>query len=73
MHSFNSCLVHCVWSTKNRGSLLDSNLRERLWPYLGGIARENIPSAEALGYFQGTLDVSPQIGGRCLCQSVLCS
>lgn len=49
MHSFNSCLVHCVWSTKNRVSLLDSNLRERLWPYLGGIARENKMKALAVG------------------------
>ena len=41
MHSFNSCLVHCVWSTKNRAPFLTSDIRERLWPYLGGIAREN--------------------------------
>jgi len=53
MHSFNSCLIHCVWSTKNRISLLDSNLSERLWPYLGGIARENKMKALAVG---GTTD-----------------
>ena len=47
MHSFNSCLIHCVWSTKNR--VLDSDLRERLWPYLGGIARENKMKALAVG------------------------
>jgi len=41
MHSFNSCLIHCVWSTKNRASFLDLDLRDRLWPYLGGIARDN--------------------------------
>jgi len=41
MHSFNSCLVHCVWSTKNRAPFLTSDIRERLWPYLGGMAREN--------------------------------
>lgn len=49
MHSFTSCLVHCVWSTKNRASFLDSDLRERLWPYLGGIARENKMKAFAVG------------------------
>lgn len=49
MHSFNNCLVHCVWSTKNRDSFLDSDLRERLWPYLGGIARENKMKALAVG------------------------
>lgn len=49
MHSFNSCLVHCVWSTKNRVSFLDSDLRNRLWPYLGGIARDNKMKALAIG------------------------
>lgn len=49
MHSFNSCLIHCVWSTKNRVSFLDSHLRDRLWPYLGGIARENKMKALTVG------------------------
>ncbi len=49
MHSFNSCLVHCVWSTKNREPILTSDLRERLWPYLGGIAKENKIKALAIG------------------------
>jgi putative transposase len=49
MHSFNSCLIHCVWSTKNRASSLDSDLRERLWPYLGGLARENKMKALTVG------------------------
>lgn len=49
MHSFNSCLIHCVWSTKNHAPMLNSNLRDRLWPYLGGIARENQMKALAIG------------------------
>ncbi len=49
MHSFNSCLIHCVWSTKNRESFLTPDLRERLWPYLGGIAKENKIKALAIG------------------------
>ena len=49
MHSFISCLVHCVWSTKNHAPVLSSNLRERLWPYLGGIAREKGMKALAVG------------------------
>jgi putative transposase len=53
MHSFTSCIVHCVWSTKNRVPSLTSDLRERLWPYLGGIARENKMKALAVG---GTAD-----------------
>ncbi len=53
MHSFPSVLIHCVWSTKNREAALDSKLGERLWPYLGGIARENKMKAVAVG---GTAD-----------------
>jgi REP element-mobilizing transposase RayT len=49
MHSFISVHVHCVWSTKNRDPSLHSKLRERLWPYLGGIARENKMKALAIG------------------------
>ena len=49
MHSFNSCLMHCVFSTKERRPFLTSPIRERLWPYLGGIARENDMSGLAIG------------------------
>jgi putative transposase len=49
MHSFNSCLVHCVWSTKHHAPVLTSDLRKRLWPYLGGVARENGMKALAVG------------------------
>ena len=49
MHSFSSCLVHCVWSTKIREAFLSSVLRDRLWPYLGGIARQNQMKALAIG------------------------
>jgi putative transposase len=49
MHSFISVYIHCVWSTKNRAPSLHSKLRERLWPYLGGIARENKMKALAIG------------------------
>lgn len=41
MHSYTSCLVHCVFSTKGREPILTPEVRERLWPYLGGIAREH--------------------------------
>jgi len=49
MHLFTSCLVHCVWSTKDREPLLTSDLRDRLWPYLGGIAKQNQMKALAIG------------------------
>ncbi len=49
MHSFNSCLMHCVFSTKERRPLLTPTIRKRLFPYLGGIARENDMRALAVG------------------------
>jgi Transposase IS200 like len=37
-----SCLnVHCVFRTKERVPILNPEVRERLWPYLGGIAKQN--------------------------------
>ena len=49
MHSFVAVHVHYVWSTKHRELSLHQKLRERLWPYLGGIARENKMKALAIG------------------------
>jgi putative transposase len=53
MHSFTSCLIHCVWSTKNREPFLTPDLCDRLWPYLGGVAKQNQMKALAVG---GTAD-----------------
>jgi REP element-mobilizing transposase RayT len=41
--------MHCVWSTRNREAVLIPSVRERLWPYLGGIAREHEIKALAIG------------------------
>lgn len=49
MHSFISCLMHCVWATKERRPLIKADLQQRLWPYLGGIARENKMKALVVG------------------------
>ncbi len=49
MHSFVSCLIHCVWSTKERRPLIAADLQRRLWPYLSGIARENAMKAFVVG------------------------
>lgn len=40
---------HCVFSTKERRPFITPELRERLWPYLGGIARENGIKAVSIG------------------------
>jgi putative transposase len=49
MHSFVSCLMHCVFATKERRPLITPELQARLWPYLGGIARENRMKALMIG------------------------
>ena len=49
MHSFVSCLMHVVCSTKNRRPWITSEVQDRLWPYLGGIARENKMKALKVG------------------------
>jgi len=39
-HTYTDLLVHVIFSTKDRAPLLDSELRPRLFPYLGGVIRE---------------------------------
>jgi len=39
--SYVSSYHHCVFSTKARKPLITSELAERLWPFIGGIARQN--------------------------------
>lgn len=48
-NTYTSLNYHVVFSTKNREPFLCDEIRERLWPYLGGIARENAMRAFAIG------------------------
>lgn len=48
-HSYLSIMIHYVFSTKNRNKIITSELEKRLWPYMGGIARENKMKALAIG------------------------
>src|SRR5947209_99163 len=47
--SYVSSYHHCVFSTKERRPMITSELQERLWPYLGGIAREHKMTAVEIG------------------------
>jgi REP element-mobilizing transposase RayT len=47
--SYVSSYYHCVFSTKERRPLITPELQERLWPYLGGIARQNEMKAIEIG------------------------
>jgi putative transposase len=48
-HSYICSCFHCIFSTKERRHHIDPDLQERLWPYLGGIARENGMQALSVG------------------------
>src|SRR5579859_1651118 len=47
--SYVSSYYHFVFSTKERRRLITPQLRERLWPFLGGIARQNKIKAIEVG------------------------
>ena len=52
-HSHVSNFVHYIFSTKQRSPFIVPELETRLWPYMGGIARENGMKAITIG---GTSD-----------------
>lgn len=52
-HTYISELVHVVFSTKERAPTIGPEIKDRLWSFLGGIARKNGFKALAVG---GTTD-----------------
>ena len=52
-NTYTAVNIHCVFSTKHREPVMVSDVRERLCPYMGGIARENQMKALGIG---GTRD-----------------
>jgi putative transposase len=48
-HTYYSILVHCVFSTKERRPIIPANVKNKLWPYIAGIARQNKFKALAVG------------------------
>jgi REP element-mobilizing transposase RayT len=55
--SYVSSYFHCVFSTKERRPLIPPSLRDRLWPFLGGIARNNEMKAIEIGGVQDHVHV----------------
>ena len=47
--SYISSYFHCIFSTKDRQRLITPDLQKRLWPFLGGIARQNKIKAIEIG------------------------
>jgi REP element-mobilizing transposase RayT len=39
--AFTQCYFHCVFSTRDRQRVLAKSVRDNLWPYMGGIARNH--------------------------------
>jgi len=52
-NSYTSLFIHIIFSTHGREPVLRSAFRDRLWAYMGGIARENKIKAICVG---GTMD-----------------
>jgi REP element-mobilizing transposase RayT len=48
-HSYLSNLMHCVFSTKERHKFITPEMQQRLWPFIGGIAKGNGMKALAIG------------------------
>jgi putative transposase len=48
-HSYRVYFFHLVWSTKNREPWIDSEVKERLYKYLSGIARKYDGSIVEIG------------------------
>ena len=40
-HTYTNCLIHCVFSTKERMPQITKDIKDRLWQFIGGIARAN--------------------------------
>lgn len=40
-NTFSNLFYHIVFSTKGRKNLIDRNIEDRLWAYIGGIARKH--------------------------------
>lgn len=56
-HSYISCRMHYVFSTKNRQPFITPELAARLWPYLGGIANANHIIPFAIGGIENHIHI----------------
>ena len=48
-NTYSSINIHYIFSTKNRAPLIAEHVKERLWAFMGGIARENDMKALRIG------------------------
>lgn len=48
-HTYVSSLVHVIFSTKDRKRFLHPEIQERLWPFIGGVAKSHSIKTLAIG------------------------
>lgn len=48
-HTFTNLLIHVVFSTRKREPLIRDSFRERLWAYMGGLAKDEFGVARIVG------------------------
>ena len=48
-NTYISNIVHCVFSTKRREKMIDEIIKNPLWEFMGGIARQNKAKMLAIG------------------------
>jgi len=56
-NTYTSLHYHIIFSTKNREHWIDAKIEERVWAYLGGIARENNFGTECIGGMENHVHV----------------
>ena len=56
-NTFTSLHCHVIFSTKNREPWLRADIEERVWAYLGGIARENNIKPVMIGGIENHLHI----------------
>ncbi len=65
-HTYVSELIHCVFSTKRR-NLISLEAQQRLWEFLGGVARKNGFKAIIAGGTENHVHIFLSLPRLCRC------
>jgi putative transposase len=72
--TYTSLYVHIIFSTKNREPVLHDGLREKLWAYIGGIARKEEVVAMGVGgtndHIHALLSTGPTVAAAKITQTI---
>ena len=70
-HTYCSSYYHCVFSTKERRPLIAKAMQERLWAFMGGVAREQGVSALGVGGTEDHVHLLLSLPSTCAVASVI--